>query len=128
MVASRQVEIPFHRGIGRQRERVFHALAQFIGRTANLFLRKYIVSAAKRESADLLEFFMPEYAVVVSGRKNFKTAANFVRKHTLKKQLVSGSRKKKGAIGVGQATTVFPTKSANETNRSRRDIFKNISQ
>ena len=34
MVASRQVEIPLCRGIGRQRRRGFVALAQVIGRTA----------------------------------------------------------------------------------------------
>ena len=48
MVASNQVEIPYYRGIGRQRGRGFGALAQVIGRTAIPFLRKYIVPAAKR--------------------------------------------------------------------------------
>ena len=48
MVASRQVEIPFYRGIGRQRGRGFGALAQVIGRTAIPFLRRYIVPAARR--------------------------------------------------------------------------------
>ena len=52
MVAPRQVEIPFYRGIGRKRGRGFGALAQVIGRTANPFLRKYIVPAAKRVGAD----------------------------------------------------------------------------
>ena len=75
MVASRQVEIPYYRGVGRQRERGFGAPAQVIGRTAIPFLRKYIVPAAKRVCADLLEFAVPEIAEVVSGRKNFKTAA-----------------------------------------------------
>ena len=34
MVASRQVEIPFFRGVGRQRGQGLGALAQVIGRTA----------------------------------------------------------------------------------------------
>ena len=34
MVASRQVEIPYYRAVGRQRGRGFGALAQVIGRTA----------------------------------------------------------------------------------------------
>ena len=55
MVASRQVEIPFYRGVGR-RGRRFGALAQVIGKTAIAFLRKYIVPAAKRVGADSLEF------------------------------------------------------------------------
>ena len=77
MVASRQVEFPFYRGVGR-RGRGFGALAQVIGRTAIPFLRKYIVPAAKRVGADLLKFAGPEIAEVVSGRKNFKTAAKSV--------------------------------------------------
>ena len=75
MVASREVEIPYNRGVGRQRGRGFFALAQVIGRTAIPFLRKNIVPAAKRLGADLLEFAVPENAEVVSGRKNIKTAA-----------------------------------------------------
>ena len=94
MVASRQVEIPFYRGIGRQRGRGFGALAQVTGRTAIPFLRKYIVPAAKRVGVNLLEFAAPEIAEVVSGRKNFKTAAKSVRRQTLRKQLVVGGRKK----------------------------------
>ena len=43
MVASRQVEIPYYRAVGRQRGRGFGALAQVIGRTAIPFLRKYVV-------------------------------------------------------------------------------------
>ena len=127
MVALREVEIPFYRGVGRQRGRGFGALAQVIGRTAFPFLRKYIVPAAKRVGADLLEFAVPEIAEVVSGKKNFKTAAKSVGKQTLRKQLRSGSRKRKGAIGGRQASRFIPTKSAKQTSRSRRDIFTNIS-
>ena len=94
MVASRQIEIPYYRGVGRQRGRGFGALAQVISRTAIPFLRKFIVPAAKRVGADLLEFAVPEIAEVVSGRKNFKTAAKSVGKQTLKKQLGEGSRRR----------------------------------
>ena len=84
MVASRQVEISFYRGIGRQRGRGFGALAQVIGRTAIPFLRKYVVPAAKRVSADLLEFAAPEIADVIC-RNNFKIAAKSAGKQTLRK-------------------------------------------
>ena len=97
MVASREVEIPYYGGVGRQRGRGFRALAQVIGRTSILFLRKYIVPAAKRVGADLLEFTVPEIAEVVSGRKNVKTAAKSVGRQTLSKQLGEGSRRKKGS-------------------------------
>ena len=87
MVASRQVEIPYSRGVGRQRGRGFGALAQVIARTAIPFLRKYIVPAAQRVGADLLEFAVPEIAAFVRGRKNFKTAAKSVGKQSLKKTI-----------------------------------------
>ena len=48
MLVSRQVEIPYYRGVGRQRAGGFGALAQVIGRTAIPIWRKYIVPAAKR--------------------------------------------------------------------------------
>ena len=135
MVASRDVELPYYRGIGRQRGRGFGALAQVIGRTAIPFLRKYIVPASKRVGADLLEFAVPEIAEVVSGRKNIKWAAKSVGRQTLRKQLGEGqgSRRGKGAVDVRQggsrkrtASRVIPTKSAKQISRSRRDIFTNI--
>ena len=135
MVASRQVEIPYYRSVGRQRGRGFGALAKVIGKTAIPFLRKYIVPAAKRVGGDLLEFAVPEIAEVVSAGKNFKTAAKSVGKQTLKKQLSEGegSRRWKGACvrEAGRkktASKIIPTKSTKEFSRSRRDIFTNISR
>ena len=148
MVASRQVEIPYYRAVGRQRGTGFGALAQVIGRTAVPFLRKYVVPAAKRIGADMLEFAVPEIAEVVSGRKNFKTAAKSVGKKTLRKQLGEGegqgSHRRKGAAGVRQVSRrkgaagvreaarkqrrILPTKSTKQSSQSRRDIFTNISR
>ena len=85
MVASRQVEIPYYRAVGRQKGRGFGALAQVIGRTATPFLRKYVVPAPKRIGADMLEFAAPEIGEVISGRKSLKTAAKSVGKQILKK-------------------------------------------
>ena len=75
MVASRQAEIPYYRGVGRQRWRGFGALAQLFGRILIPVLCKYVVPAAKRIGADMLEFAAPEIGEVISGRKSFKTAA-----------------------------------------------------
>ena len=69
MVAPKQKELAYYRGVGRQRGRRFAALAQFIGRTAIPFLRKNFVPAARRIGADMLEFAVPEVANVVSGKK-----------------------------------------------------------
>ena len=125
MVASRQLEIPCYRAVDRQRGRGFGALAQVIGRTAIPFLRKYVVPAAKRVGADLLEFAVPKIAEVVSGRKNFKTAAKSVGRQTLRKQLGEGSH---GQIRGRKHRKIIPTKSTKQSNRSRRDIFANISR
>ena len=142
MVASNTLELPYYKGIGRQRGRGFGALAQVIGRTAIPFLRKYIVPAAKRVGADLLEFAVPEVADVVSGKKNFKTAAKSVGRQTLRKQLGEGSRRRKGAVGVRQGSRrkgtegvrqasskqkrSIPVKTLKRSSRSRKDIFTNI--
>ena len=81
----------------------FGAPEQGIGRTAIPFLRKFIVPAAKRVGAHLLEFAAPEFAGVATGRKSFKT------------QLGSGSRKK-------TASRVISTKSA-EKSVGREETF-----
>ena len=123
MVASREVEVPYYRGVGRQRGRGFDALAQVIGRTAIPFLRKYIVPAAKRAGADLLEFAVPEISEVVSGRMNIKTAAKCVGRQNLRKQLGEGSCRRTGGSREMSASRVIPTKSAKQISRSPRDIY-----
>ena len=87
MVASNTLELPHYKGIGHQRRHGFGDLAQVIGRIAIPFLKKYIVPAANRVSADLLEFAVPKVADIVSGKKNFRTAAISVGRQTLRKQL-----------------------------------------
>ena len=87
MVASRQVETPLHRGVGRQHGRRFGAFPHVIGKTAIPFLRQQIVQAAIRVGVVLLEFAVPESTEFVSGRKNIKTAAKSVGSRTLKKTL-----------------------------------------
>ena len=119
MFASRQVEIPFYRSVDRQGGRGFGEHAQVFGRTAIPFLRKSIVPATKRVGADWLNFAVPEIAEVVSGSKNFKTAAKFVGRQTLRKQLGSGIRKR-------TASRVIPIESGKPISGSRRDIFTNI--
>ena len=87
MVASRELELPVYRGVTRQPGRGFGALAQVIGRTAVPFVKKFIVPAARRVGADLLEYAVPEMTEVISGKKNLKSAVTSVGKKTLRKQL-----------------------------------------
>ena len=115
MVASNTLELPYYKGLGRQRGRGFGPLVQVIGRTAFHYLKKYIVPAAKRVGADLLEFAVPEVADVVSGKKCFKTAAKTVGRQTLRKQLGGGKQKRS-----------IPVKSLKRSSRSRKDILTNI--
>ena len=128
MVASRQVEIPYYRAVGRQRGRGFGALAQVIGRAAIPFLRKYVVLAAERIGADMLEFAVPEIGEVISGRKSFKTAAKSVGKQTLIKKLGEGSGSAVRRQGSSKRRRIIPAKSIKQFSRSRRDIFTNISR
>ena len=128
MVASRQKEIPFYRGVGRQRGRRFGALAQVIVRNALPFLRKYLVPDAKRVGADLLEYAVPEIAEVVSGRKNIKTAAKSVGRQTLRKQLGEGSRRWTGGSRKWSASRTIPTKSEKTIQSvAERHFYKHIS-
>ena len=85
MVATRELELPYYRGVARQRGRGFGALAQVIGRTAVPFVKKFFVPAARRVGADLLEYAVPEMAEVISGEKNLKSAAASVGKKTFRK-------------------------------------------
>ena len=79
-------------------------------------MRRYIVPAAKRVGADLLELAVRENAEVFSDRKNFKTAEKSVGRQTLREQLGSCSRKR-------IASRDIPTKSAKQFSWSRRDNF-----
>ena len=109
MVASRQVETPYYRGVKKQRGRGLGALAQVIGRTAFPFLRKYVVPAPKCIGADMLEIAAPEIGEGIIGRKSFKSASKCVGKQTLRKQLGSGSKQRK----------IIPTKSKKQSSWSR---------
>ena len=77
----------FFSGHATQRGRGFGALAQTLRRTANPFIHKYIVPAAKKIEADLVELAAPETGEVVSGQKIFKTFAKDVGTKTARKQL-----------------------------------------
>ena len=96
-------------------------------------MRKYVVPAAKRVGADLLEFAVPEIEEVVSGKKNFKTAAKSVGRQTLRKQLGEGegSRRRMGAVGVRQGNSqirgrkqrkIIPTKSTKQSSHVKRQF------
>ena len=85
MVASNSLDLPYYKGIGRQRGRGFEALSQIIDRSALSFVRKKIVPAAKRVSADLLQFPMTEVPDVASGKKSFQNCCQKLTKTDIEK-------------------------------------------
>ena len=108
--------LPYFRGYLRQRGRWFAASAQTIGRTAIPFLWRYIVPAAKRVGADLLDIVAPE--IFLTGKK-FKSVAADVGKKTLRK-LLGGEKIRKRCI----IWRISP-----KTSRrclTRRDIFSKL--
>ena len=76
--------------------------------------------------ADLLLFAEPEFAEVLSGRKNIKTAAKSVGRQTLRKFLGSGSKKRNADLCKWQAGRAIPSKCAKQASWSRRDTFISI--
>ena len=76
-------DLPYFRGYSRQRGRGFGVLAQTFGRTAIPFLRRYVIPAAKRVGADLLDIAAPEIGNVLTGKKNFKSVAGQFRKRRI---------------------------------------------
>ena len=111
--------LPYFRGYSRQRGRGFGALAQTIGRTAIPFLGRYVVPAAKRVGADLLDIAAPEIGYVLAGKKKFKSVAADVGKKTLRKQLGGGKIRKRRIIRR------IPLK-ISRRRRNRRDIFSKL--
>ena len=107
----------YFRGYARQRGRGFGALAQTIGRTAIPFLRQYVVPAAKRMGADLIEMAASEN--VLTGKKKLKSVAADVGKKTLRKQLGAGKTRKRRIIRRS------PPK-ISRLRRTRKDIFANL--
>ena len=59
-VAECSAKFLIFRGHARQRGKKFGALAQTLKRTAVLFIKKYIVTAAEGIGADFFDFAAPE--------------------------------------------------------------------
>ena len=80
---------------------------------------RYIVPAAKRMGADLIEMAAPEIGNVLTGKKKLKSVAADVGKKTLRKQLGAGKTRKLRIIRRS------PPKISRRC-RTRKDIFANL--
>ena len=82
-------------------------------------MRRYVVPAAKRVGADLIELAAPEIGNVLAGRKKFKSTATDVGKKTLRKKL-GGAKPKKRRIIRKRSPKI------SRRRRTRRDIFSKL--
>ena len=82
-------------------------------------MRRYVVPAAKRVSADLLDTAAPEIGNVLTGKRKFKYVAADVGKKTLRKQLGGGKIRKRRIIRR------IPPKTCRRR-RPRRDTFSQL--
>ena len=80
---------------------------------------RYVVPAAKRDGADLLEIAAPEIRNVPTGKKKFKSVAADVGKKTLRKQIGGGKIRKRRIIRR------IPPK-CSRRRQTRRDIFSQL--
>ena len=115
MVASKLLNFTTTKVLDVKEGVVLEPLLNLLGEAPFPFLRKYIVPAAKRVGADLLEFAVPEVADVVIGMKNSKTAAESVGRQTLREQHGGGNQKRS-----------IPVNNLERSSWSRKDIFSNI--
>ena len=82
-------------------------------------MRRYVVPAAKRVGAALIELTAPEIGNVLAGRKKFKSAATDVGKKTLRKQL-GGGKPIKPRIVRKRSPKI------SRRRRTRRDIYTKL--
>ena len=120
MFASRQVEIPFSRVIGRQLDGDLVQLHELMGETQ---LHVRVNMSFWLQNVWLLTCWnrlCQKLQMLLVVEKDLKTPAKSVRKRTLRKQFGSESKKKTTSIFI-------PTKFAEQNSRSQKDVFPNLS-
>ena len=126
MVASRQVEIPYHRAVGRQRGRGFGALAQVIEELQFPFC---VNVSSQQQNAWVLTCWslLRQRLERLLAVENLSRRLQRVWESKLWKNIWG-----KGAEGVRQGGSkqriIIATKSTKQSSRSRRDNFTNISR
>ena len=123
-VASVQQEKLFYRGTSREWSGIWCTWTCSWENRIWVCLKKNNVPAANNEDADSFENAASFFAEASSGRKNFKTAAECVRRQSLKNSLVCGRKKSNRAIGVRHASGFVPWKTAKRSSWSLRDVWQ----
>ena len=105
--------LPYFKGVPRQRGRGFGALARTVARTTLPILKKYVLPAAKN-GRDVIESAIPEIGGVLSGQTSIKKAVKKTAKSTIQKQVGGGTKKRKN---IRQNIT---------RQKIRKDFLKNV--
>ena len=87
--------LPYFKGVPRQRGRGFGALARTVGRTTLPILKIYVLPAAKKIGRDVIESEIPEIGAVLSGQTSIKKAVKKTAKSKIQKQVGGGMKKRK---------------------------------
>ena len=84
------IDMPYFKGIPRQRGRGLGALALSVARTAIPIFRNFIVPAAKKVGRDFIKSAVPEIGEALSGNQSLKRALKSSAKSTIRKQVGGG--------------------------------------
>ena len=122
------INMPYFKGVPRQRGRGLGALALSVARTAIPIFRNFIVPAAKKVGRDFIKSAVPEIGEVVSGNQSLKRALRSSAKSTIKKQVGGGPvgpTSKKRRVTVRRSTRSSSRRrrrasTRTSTNRGRR--------
>ena len=89
------IDMPYFKGIPRQRGRGLGALALSVARTAIPIFRNFIVPAAKKVGRDFIKSAVPEIGEAISGNQSLKRALKSSAKSTIRKQVGGGGSSSK---------------------------------
>lgn len=117
-------DMPYFKGVPRQRGRGFGALAAVVGRSALPFLAKYVAPIAKTLGKNLVEAALPELVSVVEGKKKIKQAFKDTGKTTIKRQVGRGRKRKR--VTRKKPTKIIKKTKRLKNSRSRKDFFKKL--
>ena len=87
--------LPYFKGVPRQRGRGFGALARTVAKTTLLILKKYFLPAAKKIGRDVIESAIPKIGGDLSGQTSIKKAVKKTAKSTIRKQFGGGIKRGK---------------------------------
>ena len=120
------IDMPYFKGIPRQRGRGLGALALSVARTAIPIFRNFIVPAAKKVGRDFIKSAVPEIGEAISGNQSLKRALKSSAKSTIRKQVGGGgSSSKKQRLSAAsnlrrtQQQHQQPIHSSSSSNRKR---------